>query len=89
MTSTIGKGTGDADGAQGIQPVGILDAFPFRGGGDNGIRTLIGNLVNDGADGVDFFLRQLMALQKPDGAVFSGGCLRGEFPVVHIVQQRS
>ena len=30
-----------------------------------------------------------MALQKPDGAVFSGGCLRGEFPVVHIVQQRS
>ena len=41
MTSAIGKGTGDADGAQGIQPVGILDAFPFRGGGDNGIRTLL------------------------------------------------
>ena len=88
VISAVGKSPGDADGADGIQPIRVLSTFPLQSGWNNRILSGIGNFPDDPADpldglGIDTLLRQKMA-----GIGFLRIGLWGELPVVHIVQKR-
>ena len=88
MASAVGKCTGNADGTQSIQPVGILHAFPLRRGRPDGIRPLEGYLVNDLAYLQNFGFRYILTAHEPGGILLFLGGRRGKLPVIHVMEQR-
>ena len=86
--SAEGKGSADADGADGVQPVRVLGALSLQRGGCHRILAGIGDFADGGDDLLNPRFVHMVFFQKTPGVCLAGVGLGGQLPVIHIVQQR-
>lgn len=84
--STIGKGPGNTDGTDGIQPVGILDDLSFHGIWRLGVLSLEGDIPYAGKDLLLGRRVDTVAIQKGNG-VLEILMSREELVVVDVMKQ--